>query len=108
MEKEIPIEINVKHLKKLRDNGIFHTVLDVREPDELEIFSLSNTLNIPMNDIPGNITNLPKNGSLIVMCHSGRRSMQITKWLRTNGFAHAQNLTGGINAWSSAFEANVN
>ena len=107
MTKELPIEINVAELKKLRDDKTKHTVLDVREPREIEICSLANSLNIPMKEVSIRIGSLPTEGSLIVMCHSGQRSMQITKWLRTNGLKHAQNLSGGIDAWAIAFDSEM-
>jgi rhodanese-related sulfurtransferase len=37
---------------------------------------------------------------LVVVCHHGVRSMNVTAWLRRQGFEKAQSLRGGIDAWS--------
>jgi rhodanese-related sulfurtransferase len=35
-----------------------------------------------------------------VLCHMGMRSMNVTVWLRNQGFEQVQSLRGGIDAWS--------
>ncbi|MGY8990514.1 MAG: rhodanese-like domain-containing protein [Rhodospirillales bacterium] len=104
MTDETPLEIDVAALNKMREDGIAHTVLDVREPQELDICALSDALVIRMAEIPESLDKLPKDGAIIVMCHSGMRSMQVTQWLRMNGYENAQNLAGGIDAWAATFD----
>ena len=41
---------------------------------------------------------------IIVHCHHGGRSQQVTLWLRGQGFAHVQNMAGGIDAWATEIE----
>ena len=107
MTDEASLEIDVSALHKMREDGTTHTVLDVREPQELEICSLSDALAIRMMDIPESLDKLPKDCALIIMCHSGMRSMQVTQWLRMNGFEHAQNLAGGIDAWAAVHDPDM-
>jgi len=38
--------------------------------------------------------------SVVAMCHHGGRSASATAWLRSQGFANAINLVGGIDAWA--------
>lgn len=104
MTDDVPLEIDVEALHRMREDGTAHTLLDVREPQELEICALPDALTIRMMDIPESLEKLPKDGALVVMCHSGMRSMQVTQWLRVNGFENAQNLAGGIDAWAAAFD----
>ena len=33
---------------------------------------------------------------IIVLCHHGARSLNVTMWLRAQGFEHVQSLSGGI------------
>lgn len=85
-------------------------VLDVREPWELDVARLENTLNIPMAQVPGQLTALKEqqdNGLLVVMCHSGVRSASIAGFLQQNGFDRVFNLHGGIHAWSEQIDKDV-
>jgi rhodanese-related sulfurtransferase len=93
-------EIDVQALARLMSEGVSHTVLDVREPVEIEICAIENSLAIPMQQIPGRLDALPRNHPLIVLCHHGTRSRMVTNYLRGNGFDNALNLDGGIDAWA--------
>ena len=44
---------------------------------------------------------------LVVYCHHGQRSEMVCHWLRGNGFDHAQNMMGGIDAWSCEIDPTV-
>jgi rhodanese-related sulfurtransferase len=107
MTNEVPFEISVQDLQNLRTSGVNHTVLDVREPQELEMVSLEGVLAIPMNTIPENLEKLPKEGTLVVMCHHGPRSGQVTGWLREQGYDNATNLDGGIHQWAVEIDPEV-
>ncbi len=107
MADEVPFEISVQDLQDLRSSGAKHIVLDVREPQELEMASLDGALAIPMNTIPENLEKLPKEGRLVVMCHHGPRSGQVTGWLRQQGYDNATNLAGGINQWALEIDSDV-
>jgi len=43
----------------------------------------------------------------VVVCHHGIRSMNVTVWLRNQGFEQAQSLRGGIDAWSAEVDPGV-
>jgi rhodanese-related sulfurtransferase len=45
--------------------------------------------------------------TLIVHCHSGRRSAQAVQLLKQRGFTKVYNLEGGIDAWSEFIDPNV-
>lgn len=75
-------------------------VLDVREPWELEIAALPNSLTIPLGTIPRRVDDIPHDRPIAVLCHHGARSAQATVWLLTHGFADVVNIGGGIDAWS--------
>jgi len=74
-------------------------VLDVREPWELGIARLAGTLDIPMNEVPARLADLPKDRDIVVMCRSGGRSSKVAHDLHRMGY-RAANLTGGILAWA--------
>lgn len=102
MSDKTPIEISVETLKQYRADGVEHVVLDVREPGETAVHCFEGALEIPMNDIPTHLDELPESGTIVVLCHIGGRSMQVTGWLRTQGYENVTNLRGGIEAWSQA------
>ena len=74
-------------------------VLDVREPWEQDIARLPGTLDIPMNEVPARLAELPKERDIVVMCRSGGRSSRVTQYLEQQGY-RAANLTGGILGWA--------
>jgi rhodanese-related sulfurtransferase len=92
--------IDVSELADWRQSGAAHVLLDVREPWEIDVAGLPGALAIPMQEIPNRLAEIPKSGPLVVMCHHGGRSQQVTNWLRAQGYDNALNLTGGIDAWS--------
>jgi rhodanese-related sulfurtransferase len=82
-----------------RENGENLTLLDVREAWELGIVSVPGIVHIPMNEVPARLGELDRSVETIVLCRSGRRSLEVARLLQQEGF-QAVNLTGGILAWS--------
>jgi rhodanese-related sulfurtransferase len=102
-----PFEIDVLTLKARLDSPTPPTLLDVREPWEVEIASVDGAINIPLGEITSRFGELPRDTPLAVMCHHGGRSAQATAWLRNQGFDHATNVAGGIDAWARAVDPTV-
>ena len=98
------MEIDVLKLKEMRDGGESVTLLDVREPHELAICKVAGSVDIPMQQVPQRLSELPRDGAIVVMCHHGGRSRMVTNFLRQNGYGNAVNLAGGIDAWAQAVE----
>ena len=82
-------------------------VLDVREPGEIATASVAGTLNIPMNSIPGRLSELPQDKEIAVLCHHGNRSRRVAEFLVRNGFEKVFNIAGGIHAWSTDVDPSV-
>jgi rhodanese-related sulfurtransferase len=76
-------------------------LLDVREPDEWNRGHAPDAHLIPMGSIMDRIEEIPKDEQIVVVCHSGYRSWQVTKALVDAGF-DAVNVAGGMEAWQSA------
>ena len=93
-------DIGVHHLAEMRDSGAAHTVLDIREPEELAVCIIDGSITIPMQRVPDTLDGLPRETPLIIVCHHGVRSAMVTAYLRRNGFDNALNLAGGIDAWA--------
>ncbi len=96
--------IDVHDLAGLRDEAAVHTLLDVREPNEVAVCAIAGSLFVPMQQVPGHISTLPKEHPLIVLCHHGTRSDMVAGFLRENGFSNVFNLSGGIDAWAQVID----
>ena len=101
------MDISVRHLEAMRKSGEKHTLLDIREDEELAISSIEGAVHIPMNSLPESLDRLTKDHPIVVMCHVGGRSTQVCGWLNSNGFENAVNLEGGISAWSAEIDPSV-
>lgn len=100
-------EIDVTTLAHLRRDGTPHTILDVREPQEVAVCSIAGSLYVPMQQVPRQLGKLPQDRPLVVLCHHGVRSATVTAYLQQNGFANALNLAGGIDAWARLVETGM-
>ena len=95
-----PLEIDVDEAVRRVEAGEEFVLLDVREPQELAVCSVEGHTHIPMQQIPARLGELPVDTPLVVMCHHGGRSMQVTMFLRQQGYENATNLAGGIDQWA--------
>jgi len=101
-------EITTEEVKSKLDNGEAFTLLDVREPWEFETAHMDGAKLIPMGDVPARAhQELDPEDHIVVVCHHGVRSMNVTAWLRQQGFEKAQSMRGGIDAWSRTVDGKV-
>lgn len=103
--------ISVEELAERLAAGDCLQLVDVREPEELAIASLNQFQNLPLSQFAqwsGQIqTQLDPDTETIVMCHHGMRSAQMCHWLIDQGFTQVKNLTGGIDAYSTAVDPSI-
>jgi rhodanese-related sulfurtransferase len=101
-------EITPEEVKAKLDALDAFTMLDVREPWECQTSSIAGAKLIPMGDVPSRAhQELDPEDHIVVVCHHGVRSMNVTVWLRQQGFKNVQSMRGGIDAWSRRVDANV-
>ncbi len=101
-------EITPEELKSLRDAGNDVTLVDVREPWEFAAAKIADSKHIPMSDIPARFgQEIDPGGHIVVVCHHGVRSMNVTVWLRRQGFEKVQSLAGGIDRWARQIDPSV-
>lgn len=100
-------EISATEAAKMRESDPEVVFLDVREQSEVEICRIEGALHIPMGEIPGRADALPKEQTIIVLCHHGMRSAHVQQYLGAKGFNNLMNLTGGIHAWSLEVDPEV-
>ena len=99
-------EITPTEFVARRERGESLTLLDVREEWELGVASVPDVVHIPMGEVADRIGELDRGREVVVLCRSGRRSLQVANFLQQNGF-QAVNLAGGILAWSRELDATI-
>jgi rhodanese-related sulfurtransferase len=80
-------------------------LLDVREQWEFETAHIDNSLLMPMGDVPSRVhAEVDPDEPVVVVCHHGARSLNVTMWMRAQGFEQVQSLAGGIDGWSRSID----
>lgn len=101
-------EITPQEVKTKLDKGEEFVLLDVREAWEFDTAHMAGAKLMPMGDVPSRAhQDLDEEDHIVVVCHHGVRSMNVTAWLRQQGFEKAQSMRGGIDAWSRQVDRNV-
>ncbi len=98
--------VTVAELKQKMDHREDFTLLDIREPYEVVHASVNPHVHIPMDNLPLRYNELDKLLPVIVICHTGIRSVEVCHYLERFGFDVA-NLMGGIDAWSKEIDSAV-
>lgn len=86
-------------------------LVDVREPHEVEIASITGFKNFPLSQ--ANVWSeqihslLDADQETLVLCHHGMRSAQMCQWLMSQGFTNVKNITGGIDAYAIAIDRTI-
>lgn len=93
-------DIEAGELARLLQSGAQITLLDVREPHELEISRLEGARLIPLGQLAARLSELDSAEEMVVFCKSGSRSARALELLTSAGFRKVKNLKGGINAWA--------
>ena len=102
LDPEIAPELFLQYRQESPDTEMPKLVLlDVREPWEVSVARLPNSVLMPMGEVPSRAhQELDPDDHIVVLCHHGQRSLNVAMWLRGQGFERAQSLAGGIDAWS--------
>jgi adenylyltransferase/sulfurtransferase len=84
-------------------------LIDVREAEEWELCRLPGAEFLPLSAFadlgPSRLTDPDE--ALIIYCHHGSRSARVTEFLIRQGFTRAENLAGGIDAWSAEIDPSI-
>ncbi|KZV54089.1 rhodanese-like/PpiC domain-containing protein 12-like [Dorcoceras hygrometricum] len=92
-------------------------LIDVREPDEVFVFLIRAKASLPGFKVlslrqfgswaPEILTKFDPQVDTYVLCHHGMRSLQVAKWLQTQGFRRVYNLSGGIHEYAVKADPSV-
>ncbi|AZV41028.1 rhodanese-like domain-containing protein [Peribacillus asahii] len=73
--------------------------IDVRSEVEYNDRHIPQFGNIPLHLLKQRVNELDKKKPVVIICHSGMRSIGAAKILKKLGFEQIENVSGGINAW---------
>ena len=106
-ETDISIEITTHELKKLIDEKLSFTLIDVREPHEYQICRIEGATLMPLATIANQMAGLDQTGEIITYCHAGMRSYKAAEFLKSMGFGKVRSLKGGIKSWSRDIDPSI-
>ena len=108
-------EISVQTLKQRLENQNIPLLLDVREKWELiyarlpvnkMLFApLSQLAHFGLDALPQETRNKQK--ELIVICHHGVRSAEVTAWLIQQGWENVHSLEGGLDTYAEQIDPSI-
>ena len=103
MNTPIPVDVSVQEVQEICQSAGDVLLLDCRQPEEHQIVHLPGATLIPMDQLAQRLSELSgrEQERIVVYCHHGMRSEMVAHWLREQGFASAQSMVGGIDAWST-------
>ncbi len=92
-------EVDVRQARDLAEAGSI--LLDVREDDEWAEVHAPGALHIPMSQLNERAAEIPRDTTIVCICHLGGRSAMVTEALNARGWT-AVNVAGGMQAWQAA------
>ena len=109
-------EVSVHDVVDKQQQGTEFLLIDVREPNELELASLpvGEFIKLPLSELrERRLDALPealsqnKDADVVLFCHKGLRSAQVTVFLRQQGWSNAVSMAGGIDVWAEEIDESV-
>ena len=81
-------------------------LIDVRTPEEVAIAKIAGARLLDRS-LRAELPNVPRERTIVCLCHSGVRSRAVADGLVQMGFRDVLNLEGGIDAWSRDVDPEV-
>ncbi len=75
-------------------------LVDVREPNEVEICAIDGAINIPLSNFQLALDQLDPEQEIVLICHHGMRSLRAGIFLEEQGFDKLINMLGGMDGWA--------
>ena len=115
MITKIPLNISPKDLNQILEDDSYERpfIVDVREENEIAIASFPfSVLHLPLSKASSWSAKigemLPKDKTVVVICHAGVRSLKFGVWLLEQEITKSVwNLVGGIDAWSTDVDQSI-
>jgi len=97
-------EITIHDLKRMRDGGVRHALLDVRERGEIYLQQIFGATPVPRGSLELRVPALlpVKDLPVVLICSDGRRARLAATTLEGMGYQNVRPIAGGIRAWAEA------
>jgi len=87
---------------ELTQSGSTAVLLDVREQWEYDEVRAQGARLIPLSELTKRVAEVPRDADVLLICHTGYRSMQAAVYLKRQGVARVFNVEGGTEEWEAA------
>lgn len=95
--------MTVKEVQEYMNTHKDASIIDVREIEEVKAGKIPGAVNIPLGLIEFRLQDIDKSKEHIMVCRSGNRSGQATRFLEERGYK-AVNMEGGMLDWEGEVE----
>lgn len=93
-------EISVEQVVELQGRGERVTLVDVRDPHEVNVCKIPGAVCISRGNLESKIeAQVPRDAHVVIYCASGNRSVFATETLHQMGYENVASMAGGIRRW---------
>lgn len=95
-------EVTPRQVQAMREQGEEFVLVDCRTQAEYEVAKIEGAELVPLKEMADRNDHLEEwsNRKMIIHCHHGMRSLQMTAMLREQGFGDVWSMAGGIDLWA--------
>lgn len=93
------LDIDPRELAQKKDQVV---LIDVRQPEEYQgdLGHIPGSKLIALDTLPDQLSEIPKDRTVVFVCRSGGRSARATAFAMENGLRNVYNLKGGMILWN--------
>lgn len=93
-------EIPPEQVMEMQQRGERVTLLDVRDPHEVNVCKIPGAVCISRGNLESKIeSQVPRDANVVIYCASGNRSVFATETMKQMGYAKVASMAGGIRRW---------
>ena|ERR1051325_7166175 len=94
-------QVTPEEVKAMIDRGERVTLLDVRDPPEVNVGRIPGCVAISRGNIETKVEAIiPRDAHVVIYCASGNRSAFVADVMQQMGYAHVASMSGGIRRWA--------
>jgi rhodanese-related sulfurtransferase len=94
-------EVSSRDAVVMRERHVDAVFLDVREPQEWNLFRIPGAVHLPLGQIDESMTErIPREKKVVIYCASGNRSALAADQMQRLGYTDVASMAGGIKGWA--------
>lgn len=99
-------QITVKEVAEKMERGETFRFIDIRGPEYRAIANIEGSEDAT-EEVMESLMAEPPDTDIVIFCHRGISSIDVTQFLLDQGFTNVRSMIGGIGAWSHEIDPNV-